>query len=135
MIATLDFLLWMVAGILIHSYFEKPMRTPYVIMSEHQHMSILANELVRRLSNVHPEVIDQEIVEIIEHYMLQLKTSGYDRSQAKEIIVSGVIGWKRKRRRREAEFYRSAKSTLSQRTRKKLIEKTSWFREKRKREG
>ena len=29
---TLDFKLWLVLGIIVHSYFEKEMRTPYVIM-------------------------------------------------------------------------------------------------------
>ena len=61
-------------------------------MSEHQRISILSNELVRRLSNVHPDVVDQEITGIVEHYIVQLKTSGYDRKQIREIITCGVVG-------------------------------------------
>ena len=81
---TLDFVLWLFCGLILHSYLEKSMRTPYVIMrhsamSEHQRISILCNELVRRLSNVHPDVVDQEISFIVEHYFVQLKASGYDR--------------------------------------------------------
>ena len=58
---TLDFVLWMVNGILFHSYYEKAMKLQYTIMSrsamsQHQKMAILGNELVRRLSNVHPAV-------------------------------------------------------------------------------
>ena len=55
---TLDFMLWMVDGILYHSYFKKTMKSQFTIMqrtamSEHQKLSILRNELVRRLSNIH----------------------------------------------------------------------------------
>ena len=119
------------------------MRTPFVIMkrsamSEQQRMSILSNELIRRLSNVQISIIGEEMPEIIEHYTSQLKTSGYDRRQAKEVICCGVIGWKRKVQRREREgkgFYRLGRSTLKQRNKKKLLAKTTWFREKRKRDA
>ena len=102
------------------------MRTPYVIMRrsamcEHQRMSILSNELVRRLSNVHQEVVQEEITNIIEHYTVQLKTSGYDRKQAVEVISSGVKGWRRKIKRREKDgipFYRIASSTINARLRR-----------------
>ena len=98
------------------------MRTPYVIMrrsamSEHQRISILSNELIRRLSNVHQDVMKEEIAGIIEHYIVQLKTSGYE--QTREIIICGVIGWMRKveRRKREGlEFYISVGSIIHKRT-------------------
>ena len=67
-----------------------------------------------------------------------MKTSGYDRSQIREIVTCGVVGSRRKVKRREREgrgFYRLAKSTLVQRNRKKLTEKVTWFRGKRKGEG
>ena len=50
-----------------------------------------------------------------------LVTSGYDRKQTREAIVSGLRGWKSKVRRRQEngqEFYRSAASTLSTRYKK-----------------
>ena len=63
---TLDFLLWMVEGILRHSYYEKSMKSQYTVMqrsamSEHQRMAILSNELVWRLSTIHTEVLKEEI--------------------------------------------------------------------------
>ena len=135
---TLDFKLWMIKGMILHSYFEKEMRTPFVIMKrsamgEQQRMSILSNELVRRLSNVARVVVDEEIPEIIEHYIQQLKISGYERGQTRDVICSGVTGWQRKilRREREAKgFYRHARSTLKSRNKKKLVEKTTWFRDR-----
>ena len=102
-------------------------------MGEQQRMSILSNELVRRLSNVAKEIVDDEIPEIIEHYTHQLKISGYERSQTRDVICSGVTGWQRKvlRREREAKgFYRHARTTLKARNKKKLTEKTTWFKDR-----
>ena len=61
-------------------------------MSEHQRMAILGNELVRRLSTIHPEVVQTEMHEVIEHYTSQLKISGYEQKQAREIVVCGIVG-------------------------------------------
>ena len=58
---TLDFFLWLTRwGMLNHSFFQKEMKTPLVIMeqsamSSNQKHGILANELVRRLSNTNHE--------------------------------------------------------------------------------
>ena len=55
---TLDFSIWLTEdNVLKHTYFQKNMKTPYVIMersgnSYHQKFQILSNELVRRLSNI-----------------------------------------------------------------------------------
>ena len=54
------------------------MRTPYVIMkrsamSEYQRFSILSNEPIRRMSNVHISIVKEEMQEIFEHYISQLK--------------------------------------------------------------
>ena len=73
------------------------MKTQFTVMqksamSEHQKMSILSNELVRRLSNIHKEVVEEEIEKVIEQYIGQLKASGYARKQVKEIVVCGVVG-------------------------------------------
>jgi hypothetical protein len=84
-------------------------------ISEHQKMSILSNELVRRLSNIHKEVVAVKIEQVIEQYIGQLKASGYARKQAKEIVVCGVVGWRRKLERREKDGqkqYLDANDTL-----------------------
>ena len=65
-------------------------------LSEHQKVTILSNELVRRLSNIHREVVATEMQEVIEHYVGQLKNSGFTRKQAKEIVVCGIVGWRSK---------------------------------------
>ena len=97
------------------SYFEKSMRTPYVIMqrsaiSDNSRYNILSNELVRRLSNMNKDgTTQEEKLEVVEHYIQQCKTSGYSRHETREGVVSGIKGWKRKHQRRERDninFYR-----------------------------
>ena len=70
----------------------------------------------------------------------QLKNSGWRRMEAREIVVSGYKGWKRRLERRKeqgGEKYRSAAGSLMTRSRKKLTGKEDWFKNpagKRKRE-
>ena len=75
---------------LIHSYFEKEMRTPYVVMkrsamSDHSRYNILANELVRRLSNMRKDdTKHEENEEVVEHVIKECKTSGYTRHEKRK---------------------------------------------------
>ena len=64
-IPTLDFDLWPEWWGLCHSFFEKSMKTPYLTMkrsamSDTAKYSILANGLVRRLSNIMVERVSKE---------------------------------------------------------------------------
>ena len=103
-------------------------------MAVRQKMSILSNELVRRLSNMNIERVEpEEKIRIVDHFTVQLKTSGYDRNQAREVVKSGIKGWKNKLERRSREgqgFYRGASSTLKQRIRKKLLDPVNWYKNK-----
>ena len=77
---------------------------------------------------------------VTEHYISQLKNSGYSRKQAREVVICGMVGWLRKLERREKQGqgqYLAARLTLEERDEKKLLEKTSWYKEngKRKREN
>ena len=70
---------------MLHSYYGKPMKTQYTVlqrstMSEHQRVAIFSNELVRRLSTIHRDVLDEEMEGVIEKYIAQLKTSEYGHS-------------------------------------------------------
>ena len=100
--------------------------------------SILANDLVRRLSNLDKTLGMSDHIGVINDYTYKLKISGYNRGQAKEIIVSGIRGFKNKveRRKREGQpFYRHAKKTLAARVKKKLLGKTSWYKDKNNKEA
>ena len=66
---TLDFELWLENDRIQHHYFQKAMKTPFVVMkrsamAQTQKMSILANEVVRRLSNTNHRMSDKS--EILE---------------------------------------------------------------------
>ena len=115
-----------------HSYFQKPMKTPMVIMersamARHQKFQILRNELTRRLSNIQVGKIEnEEITTKIEQFIGELKNSGYSRRQAAEITIAGIRSWKSKIKSRaiaNIPFYRPAKSTISTRLKKQLLEK------------
>ena len=57
--------------------------------------------------------------------------------QAREVVICGLKGYKNKCERRQKagdNFYRKAGKTLSTRVRKKLMEKTTWFKSKKKKE-
>ena len=131
---TLDFVVWMVKGLIYLTYFEKSMKMPFTIMqrtamSQQQKMAILGNELVRRLKNIHQEVLEDELADVVEHYVSQLKNSGYSRKEAKEVIICGVVGWRRhleRRQKRGQGQYLEAWDTLETRGKKKLLEKTNW---------
>ena len=76
----------------------------------------------------------KEILEIIEQLIQELKSSGYNRKQAKEIVCSGLKGWQskyRKRKRNNQNFYRLAKETAQERMKKELMEKENWFKNNR----
>ena len=138
---TLDFELWLDKnGKVQQNYFQKPMKTPYVVMmrsamSQPQKFSILTNELIRRLSNTdYKDKNVEEKLKVINQFTRELKQSEYGRLEVKEIIVSGMKGWMKKMERRleTGKLYRSGKSTLAQRCKKKLTAKTSWYKGRRK---
>ena len=56
-------------------------------MSEQQKNSILANELIRRLSNVSEEMPKSEEVNITNLFTKQLKNSGYTHKQARAVVA------------------------------------------------
>ena len=89
--------------------------------------------MIRRLSNVHRKIGQGEQDQIVNRLTQEMKNSGYSRKQAREAIVCGLLGVERKKIRRQREgqkFHRKAATTLLARTRKKLIGKTSWFKNK-----
>ena len=135
---TLDFEVWIENNKIRHSYYQKPMKTPFVLMSRsgmsyRQKFQILSNELSRRLSNIQIEEIPhKEVIEIIEQFIKELKSSEYNQKQAKEIVTSGIRGWKRKlekRKKHNIPFYRLAQETDEERLRKELTEKESWYKD------
>ena len=80
----------------------------------------------------------EESIKIVDHYSKQLKNLGYEWKQSREIVICGLRGYLNKCDRREKAgetFYRKAGKTVNSRVRKKLLEKTSWFKSKKKEIG
>ena len=111
---TLDFNLWMKEDMsLSHSYFEKGMKSQILLekksaMGMTQKYCINGNELTRRLY-----VIDDkdeggadEVHRTIEDFTRQIKNSGWDRKEAKEMVTSGYVAWKRRAKRRKRGILR-----------------------------
>ena len=92
---TLDFNLWMKEDqSLSHSYFEKEMKSQILLEKESamgmkQKYCINSNELTRRLYVIdgEEEKGEEEITNTIEYFTRQLKNSGWDRLEAKEMVV------------------------------------------------
>merc|ERR1711911_527563 len=102
-------------------------------MSQSQKIAILSNDLLRRLSNCSETVENSEKVKIVDDYIETLNVSGYSEKEIKEIIESGLTGFVRKvERLRKAgvPFHRPATTTLQSRIKKKLLEKTNWYKQK-----
>ena len=99
-----------------------------------QKYNILSNELTRRLATGNIEGTKvQNKTRVIEEFTRQVKISGFTRSESREMVISGIQSWLEKQARRILEgqpLYRSARSTLTGRTRKKLC----WYKHERKAE-
>ena len=87
---TLDFFLWLADPLQLREDYENSAGYHGSAMSGNQRYSILSNEMIRRLSNTNHEDPDQEdVLNIIETFIQQLKSSGYGRKCAREIVVCG----------------------------------------------
>ena len=121
-----------------HTYYEKAMKNQTLVMarsalSRHQLFNIMSNELIRRLEVISEDVDIGEKVRIVEQYTQQLVNSDYDWKFCREIIVSGLKGWKRKEARKQKlsiPRFRSGQSSLKTRSDRKLMEKYDWFKKK-----
>ena len=92
-------------------------------MSTKRKYSILANDLVRRLSNMGQSMTMAEHVVVVDKY-----TYKFSQDQSREIVVSGLRGFKNKKES-------PAKRSLSAGVRKNLMEKITWYRKTSANEG
>ena len=145
---TLDVKLWMedVKGQtrkkVNFSFFEKEMKSPFCVMKTSampasSKISILSQDLVRRMQNCSEKVPQTERDQVVDLYIDRLAVSGYDKEQIKEIVESGLKGYERKldrSRKSGVPLHRPATASLASRQKKKLIQKTSWYKTKSKKE-
>ena len=79
----------------------------------------------------------EEKVKIVDHFTSQLVNSDYDHNKSKDIVISGLKGVKRKmeRRKEAGKLYRSGADSLQERIEKKLLESTTWYKDREKENG
>ena len=115
------------------------MKTPYVVMAKsglnlQQKVQIMANELTRRLYNIHKEKNNQnEYNRVVNQLTQELKNSDYKYSTARQIVISGIRGLRTRmllRTKRKQEMYRPAHKTVATREKKKLLDRENWYKNK-----
>ena len=138
---TLDFQMWPQEGTnnttgktytsIKYKFYEKEMGSKLVMLetsaaSWQSKVSSLTNEVTRRLLTTSEDLPDKEKMEILETYCTKLKRSGYNNRQVQDIIISGVVGYSR-RRELIGKPHREAWETAEAREMKKLTSQTTWF--------
>ena len=122
-----------------YKYYEKPTTTNTTLlmstaMAENPKMQCLANDLVRRLSNTREDLPHKFRAEVVNCYGVKLLTSGYSYEQVRRILVNGAKGYLAKLARRTANggrLHRTAQESSGMRMKKKLLNKSNWYRDRR----
>ena len=81
--------------------------------------------------NTKETISQQRKDEIVDEFSLKLLRSGYSTPCVRQIIISGLRGFLRKvsnAKQSGVSLHRSAQSTLEARIKKKLTEKSAWFK-------
>ena len=102
-------------------------------MGENIKISSLTEEVVRRNKRTSLEVDISKRIEIVNEYHRKLERSGYGQDQIRSIITAGLVGFERiiqKATKNGTNINRSAKEGASDRYRKKLLSRQSWFKKK-----
>ena len=137
---TLSFSLYLGEDGIEHTYFEKTMKNQTLLMERsslgrQQKMSIMTNELRRRLETLDDNLSQNETISVMDHYIQQLVNSEFGWRQIREIICSALVGHVRREKKRKLlnkPRFRSGADSLRARVERKLVERYNWFRKKRK---
>ena len=124
-------------------YYEKDVSTNTVLhqrtaMEDNAKMQILAQEMSRRMLNTSEKMDNQTRLEVVDKMAVKMLTSGYSKKQTRRAISNGLKYYEAKKARCLKEnrpLYRTASDSLAGRYRKKLVAKSTWFKQKRKEES
>ena len=125
----------------VSKFFEKGMATNLTIqnrsaMGENMKYQSLSNEVIRRMLNNKQGSQEEEQINGIDEYGSKLLTSGFTLDQVRRIIVAGLKGYEGRLQRCKdgtRPLYRTAKESMGERRRGKLLAKSNWFKKKGKR--
>ena len=122
-----------------YQYYEKPMVSTKTVqlksaMDENSKMNILANDMRRRLLNTNEGLGEAVIGAVVDQYAVKLMSSGYGKEQTRKIIKNGIKGYERKkmsRMKRGLSLRSTAEKSMKDRYKKKLLEKSNWYKKRR----
>ena len=125
-------------GKVMYTFYEKPMSSQFSVIessaiNDNTKRATMAQELVRRMLNVSELLNQQERNAVIEKFVEKLEKSGYSKKQRREIVLAGLQGYESKKRKAEmsrSELHRDGEATAGGRMTKKLLSKTSWYKQK-----
>ena len=118
---------------IMYKYYEKETTAKTTVhqksaMEENIKVQILANDVVRRLSNTQEELGSRQGARTITEYGKKLLNSGYQLDQVRSILVKGIKGYKSKKLRCKKEgrnFRSTGKESNLKRSKKKLLSKAN----------
>ena len=102
-------------------------------LSENSKMASLSQNVVRHMRNTSERLDISERVKVVNKFRQRMANSGYSKQQAKRVVISGLKGYEGVRRRAVKSGVRmhwSAKSGAEGRNIKKLLAKTSLYKER-----
>jgi hypothetical protein len=135
---TLDLKMWVSEdNTVLYSFYEKPMATNQVIQKdsaipENIKMSSLNAEVVRRMLNTSELLPMGDRVAALDNICQKMANSGYKLEQNRRTALGGIKGYETKlaRSRRGGQaLHEGAAASQSARSRKKLMQKSNWFKD------
>ena len=126
-------------NVVVYKYYEKPTTANTTIlkstaMAENPKVQCLSNDLVRRLLNTREGLPLKYRAEVVNSYGVKLLTSGYGYDQVRRILINGAKGYLAKVKRRTTNgghLHRTAAESHHVRVKKKLLSKSTWYKDKR----
>ena len=139
-LATLDTELRVTANNIVdYNFYEKPMSSNVTVqrmsaMEENSKMKTLSNDLIRRLLKTSERLGLEDRIKVVDKYSQKLLNSGCKLEQVRTIVVNGVKGYERKvkesKRPGGRRLHRTSAESRGARIRKKLLDKTEWFKKR-----
>ena len=140
-LATLDTDLQVNSGNRVeYKFYQKPMASNVGVqkqsaMKENGKMKTLSNDLTRRLLNTSESLGMDERITVIDDYGQRMLNSGFGITQSQKIVLNGIKDYERKLRESRKingrKLHRTALESSGHRSRKKLLDKTEWFKKRR----
>ena len=125
-------------GRLLYTFYEKEMTSKFAILknsalAENTKVSSLTQDLVRRMKNTSEYLNQNTRNEVVDSFCAKLLFSGYKPDQIRRIAIAGLKGYEsilKRSKEGKGVLHKSAKEGEKARHRKKLLGKSTWFKQK-----